>query len=319
MAQPGTSDVHVDAIMTGHSHQLRNEAQSYVAGLAAPIIRVGKQSDKYFKYAPGNWFRDEAEKRAGSAESVGGGYELSTDTYYSEQFSFHKDVDGQTKANTDDPLDWRRDATDFVTDKLLLKRETAFAAAAMTTGVWTTDASVTNGWSDYGASRPLEDADTACETVHSKTGKMPNTLVLGYSAARHIVRHPNIVDLYKHTQRGVLTLDLVAQAMGLERILVMKAIKNSADEGAADSMGYVNQNSALFMHVAPNPGPRVASAMYNFAWTGLFREDGMEEDLVISSLDMPERNRTTRIEGDMCFDFKVIAADLGYFIDDVVS
>ena len=43
------------------------------------------------------------------------------------------------KANTDNPLDWRRNATQLVTQRLLLRREVEFASKCLTTSVWGTD------------------------------------------------------------------------------------------------------------------------------------------------------------------------------------
>ena len=126
--QPSASDVHVDAIMTNHSVAYIQQATDFIASTFAPRVPVQKQSDKYYIFTKGDWFRDEAKQRAGSSESVGAGYSLSTDSYFSEQFSIHKDVSRDVKANTDNPLDWRRNATQLVTQRLLLKREVEFAA-----------------------------------------------------------------------------------------------------------------------------------------------------------------------------------------------
>jgi len=59
--------------------------------------------------------------------------------------------------------------------------------------------------------------------------------------------------------------------------------------------------------------------MYMFSWTELFAGAGVQSDMVISSIEMPERNGTTRIEGDMCFDFKIVGSDLGYFFGSCVA
>lgn len=320
--QPSASDVHVDAIMTNHSVAYIQQANDFIASQFCPRVPVQKQSDKYYVFTKGDWFRDEAQQRAGSAESIGAGYSLSTDSYFSEQYSIHKDVSRDVKANTDNPLDWRRNATQLVTQRLLLRREVEFASTCLTTSVWGTDkvgGSDFTKWSDYSNSNPIEDIEDGCSTVLQNTGFKPNTLVLGYEAWKELKHHPDIVDRYKHTTAEAITVDMVARLLELDRILVAKAVKNTGVEGAANSFSFVAGKNALLAHVAPNPGVEVPSAAYMFSWTELFAGAGVQSDMVISSIDMPERNGTTRIEGDMCFDFKIVGADLGYFFSACVA
>ena len=64
MAQPTPSDVHVDAILTNISVAYIQDQNYFIANKVFPSIPVEKQSDKYFKYTKGDWFRDEAAVRA---------------------------------------------------------------------------------------------------------------------------------------------------------------------------------------------------------------------------------------------------------------
>jgi len=76
MSQPTSNDVHVDAILTNISVAYIQEQSAYIASQVFPIIPVEKQSDKYFTYAKGDWFRDEAQLRAPATESAGSGTRL---------------------------------------------------------------------------------------------------------------------------------------------------------------------------------------------------------------------------------------------------
>ncbi|NBO09074.1 MAG: hypothetical protein EBV30_06965, partial [Actinobacteria bacterium] len=68
MAQPTSGDVHVDAILTNISVAYIQEQAAYVASRIFPTVPVEKQSDKYFIYTKGDWFRDEAQLRAPATE-----------------------------------------------------------------------------------------------------------------------------------------------------------------------------------------------------------------------------------------------------------
>ena len=319
--QPSASDVHVDAIMTNHSVAYIQQATDFIASTFAPRVPVQKQSDKYYIFSKGDWFRDEAKQRAGSSESVGAGYSLSTDSYFSEQFSIHKDVSRDVKANTDNPLDWRRNATQLVTQRLLLKREVEFAAKAFAAnwGTNLTGGSNFTQWDDYSNSDPVDNIEDGISTVLKNTGLKPNTLLLGYEAWKALKHHPDIVDRYKYSSSDSISTDMVARLLELDRIIVAKAVKNSGIEGASNSFDFVSGKNALLAHVASAPGVEVPSAMYMFAWTELFAGAGVQSDMVISSLELPHLNGTTRVEGDMCFDFKIVGSDLGYFFGSCVA
>jgi hypothetical protein len=160
MPQPTSTQVHVDAILTNISVAYFQQQQNFIASRVFPIVPVAKQSDKFFKYTKNDWFRDEAQRRADATESAGGGYNLTTDSYQADVYAFHKDVGDQTRANADAPINVDREATEFVTSRIALKMETQFVSNFFTTGIWGTDSTPTNLWSDYTSSDPIGDVET---------------------------------------------------------------------------------------------------------------------------------------------------------------
>lgn len=319
MPQPTISDVHIDAILTNISVAYMQRAENMIADKVFPVVPVDKKSNKYFTYDKNDWFRDEAQRRAPGTESSGGGYNLSTDTYSADVFAFHKDVDDQTLANADTPLNPLREAAEFVTSRLLLRREIQFISDFMTTGVWATDATGVAAsptgdefvqWSDYTNSDPIEDIEEAKEDILSTTGYEANTLVLGYQAYRQLKNHPDIVDRYKYTTSSVITEEMLARLFGVNRILVAKSVRATNDEGLAPAMGFNFGKSACLLHVAPNPGLMTPSAGYIFAWTGV--SGGLNATIGTSQFRM-ESLKAARIEAEVAFDNKVVADDLGYF------
>jgi len=138
MPQPTRADVHVNRPLTNVMVAYMQDLKAFIADKVFPIVPVMKQSDRYFKYTKGDWFRDEAKKRAPGTESAGGGFTIdNTPTYFADKYAFHKDVDDDTRQNADQPLNLDRDATNFVTRRLLLRRERAFVTNYFGTGIWT--------------------------------------------------------------------------------------------------------------------------------------------------------------------------------------
>lgn len=316
MAQPTANDVHVDAILTNISVAYIQEQAAYIASRVFPIIPVEKQSDKYFTYTKGDWFRDEAQLRAPATESAGSGYTLATSTYSTQVYAFHKDVDDQVRANADTPLNPDRDATQFVTQRMLMRQEVQWTTDFFTTGVWANDVTPSTLWSNYTSSDPIGDIETGKATMLNSTGFLPNTMVMGYEVFRQLRHHPDIVDRVKYTSAENVTEDILARYFGVDRILVARAIRNTAAEGATASFSNIAGKNAALYYVAPTPGLLTPSAGYSFAWRGV--SDGMGANVGITRFRMPEL-RADRIEAQMAWDNKVIASDLGYFFSACVA
>jgi len=325
MPQPTQSQVHVDAILTNISVAYMQRAENFIADKVFPVVPVDKQSDKYFTYTKNDWLRDEAQVRADGTESVGSGYNIGTDTYYADVWAIHKDVGDQTRANADAPINVDREAAEFVTHRLLLRRELQFVTDFMSDGVWGTSATgVASGastdefvqWNNYTTSDPIEDIEAAKSDILSVTGMEANTLVLGYDVFRQLKNRPDLVDRIKYTSSQTITEDMLARMFDIERVLVSKAIKATNAEGATEAYSFATGKSALLCHVAPNPGLLTPSAGYTFQWTGV--SQGLGATIGTSSFRL-ESLKATRIEAEVAFDNKIIGSDLGYYFGSAVA
>jgi len=325
MPQPSINSVHVDAILTNISIGYLQNQDSFIADKVFPVVPVDKKSDKFFTYTKNDWFRDEAQRRADGTESAGSGYNLSTGTYSADVFAFHKDVGDQTVANADAPLNPLREATEFVTRRLLLRKEIQFVSDFFTTGVWADDVTGVAGapssgetkqWSDYSSSDPINDIEAGKSEILSSTGMEANTLVLGYEVFRQLKNHPDLVDRIKYTSSQTITEDMLARMFDLDRVLVAKAVKATNNEGASDAYSFAYGKSALLCHTASAPGLLTPSAGYTFSWTGV--SGGIGSTIGVSSFRM-ESLKAERVEAEMAFENKVIGADLGYFWNTIVA
>jgi hypothetical protein len=325
MPQPNINSVHVDAILTNISVAYLQNQDNFIADKVFPVIPVDKKSDKFFTYTKNDWFRDEAQRRAGGTESAGGGYGLSTGSYSADVFAFHKDLDDQTLANADAPLNPLREATEFVTRRLMLRKEIQWNSDFFAGGIWGNDYDGVAGtpttnevkqWSDYAASDPIDDIEDAKAGILSTTGMEPNTLVLGYDVFRALKNHPDIVDRIKYTSAQTVTADMLAAMFDIPRVIVSKGVKATNNEGATGAYAFTSGKKALLCYVAPTPGLLTPSAGYSFSWTGV--SGGIGSTVGVTSFRM-ESLKAERVEAEMAFDNKVIASDLGWFWDSVVA
>lgn len=325
---PTQTDVHVDAILTNISVAHLQDTTTFVANAVFPAVEVSKQSDKYYKYDKGDWFRDEAEKRADATESAGSGYRVGNDNYSCDVYAFHKDVGDQTRANADQPLNLDLDAAAFVANRMLMRMERDWASTCFTTGVWGTDLTGVSGtpgagefkqWNDA-ASTPVTDIEDAKREVLATTGFLPNTIVVGYDVYKELKQHPAIYERLKHTTSENITREILARFFEVERFIVAQAVVNTgkreADGSGADSFGFVFGKAAWLGYVSDAPGLLQPSAGYRFSWTGV--SDGLGASIGTTRFRLPAK-RADRIESQMAWDFKVVAPDLGVFMASAVA
>lgn len=319
MSQPTKSQVHVDAVLTNIAVKYAQASDEFIADKIFPNVPVSKQSDKYFKFSADAFVRAQAERRSGAEESAGGGYTVSTDNYYCDQFSFHKDVPRDIAANTDAPLDAFRDATDFVTRAMLIKREADFVSTYFAASVWGTDRTLsgTEQWSDYDDSTPIEDIKTAKRTIQKAALVKPNTLVLGVEVYDKLIDHPDIIDKMKYTAIPTpkATTTMLAQLFDVDRVLVGESVASTSVEGQTLTKGFQWGKKALLLYAAPRPSLMGVSGGYTFSWNVF----GNGYGIGIDRFPMRERNNAERVEGDMAYDMKVVAAECGYFFADAVA
>ncbi len=326
-SQPGSGDVHVNRPLTQISIAFLQSADSFVADRVFPVVNVKSQSDSFFLFDRGDFFRDEMELNAPGAVAAEANYKLSTATYRCDVWKLAKALADQVRANYDSPLQADREMTEFLTLKGLIRKEKLFASTYFTSGIWTSDLTGVAGapgagqvqqWNEA-ASTPIEDIRLGKRTVHARTGYKPNKLVLGRDVYDALLDHPDIVGRLDRGQTSgpaIVLKQNLAALFELEEVLVMDGIENTAAEGAADVMARIGGKTALLVYAAPAPGLMVPSGGYTFAWTGLLGSGALGTRMRKMRDDRAEADR---LEITMAFSHQLVSADLGQFYISVVA
>ena len=319
-------NAHIDRALTNISVAYMQDASAFIADKVFPIVKVKRQSDVFYVYNKGDFMRDEAALRGAGTESAGGDYGVeAADPYYCRKHAFHKDVTAEERANYDEPLDADRDATDFVTQKMLIRREMEWASKFFKEGIWGKEISGAASASgnnvvywDEPTSNPIKDITDAGVEMASKTGYKPNTLVLSPFAFNALKNHEDVLDRVKYTQKGIVTADLLATLFEVDNVYVAWSVVNTAAKGKTDNVTFIMGKHALLCYSNPTPALKKPSAGYIFAWTGLEGSGAYGNRIVRLPMDMLGLG-TERIEGEAAFDCKQIAADLGVFFKNIVQ
>ena len=332
MPNPTQADLHVNAPLTNVSVAYMQDTATFIADKVFPRVPVQKQSDLFWKYSKSDWRRTDVQKRAPGTESAGIGYKVDTDTYYAQVYAVHKDLDDQTRANADSNWNLDKDATKFVTNQLLLKRDLDWNNAYFKSGVWGTDltgvAATPNSsqflqWNDAASDPIVQMANLQTDFV-LQSGRKANTLVLGAEAITSLKNHPDIIDRIKYTQRGVVTTDLLASLFDVEKILVSYASftdvaerNDTEEQDAAASYSFMsNSKSALLCYTPSSPSLMTPAAGYIFTWNGYLA--GNSYGIRMKNFRM-EHTASDRIEGEMTYDMKVVSPDMGIFLAHAVA
>jgi len=297
----------------------------FISARVFPTVSVAKQSDLYFEFSRADWLRALAEKRAPSTESAGGGFNVTTSSYFADVWAFHKDVSDQTRANADNPLAPDRNAAEFTTGACMRRQEFEWAASYFTTSVWDLDQTGVTGtspganefqfWNETEAT-PIVDLRNQIVAVEGSTGFRPNKLVLGAETWNFLQDHADFLARINAGQTpggpAIANLAQLAAILEIDEVLVARAVRNTAVEGATEATSFImTSKSALLLYAAPSPAIETPSAGYTFAWSGFtgavagmrqkrFRMEAIESD---------------RVECEMAWDQKVVATELGRFFD----
>jgi hypothetical protein len=320
MPQPEYGQVHVNVPLTNISVAYQQDATNFIADQIFPMVPVDKQGNLYYEYLLEDWIRITAEERAPGTESAGGGWDLTNHPYFCRLFSIHKDIDDQTAQNADSAFNLDRDATQWVTHQLLLKREVDFINNFLSPGIWGLDysSSTTPGalaWDNVNAS-PITDVLTAKLKIGQLTGYQPNVLALGPVTFMRLLNSPEIINRVKFSGSGFPTAAVLSQAFGVDKIVVGNAIYNPAPKGAAMTPQYVWGTSALLAYAAPAPGLLQPSAGYIFTWDGLLGAGAYGTRIKRFRMENIESNR---LEGESAYDMHKVGANLGAYWSDIVT
>jgi hypothetical protein len=303
-----------------------SDPDNYVATKVFPQMPVQKKSDLYWIYNREAFYRSEMQRRAPGAESVGSGYNMTRGSYNCDVWALHRDIDDQSRANADAPLNLDRDATVWLTQQGLIRLDQQWASNFFSTGVWTGGLQAGGNSGDLAGgtdfvkwsaanSTPIEDIRK--QIVHlslAGVNKRDMVLVLGAGVWQILADHPEIINRLKITEEKVLDEQLLAALWGIRSVQVAWSVVNVANEGGTPNYQYIMGNNALLAYINPAPGLMQPTAGYTFFWQGYMGGSGISE---IQKFRIQER-KSDRVEIEMAFDPQVVAPDLGCFFSAAV-
>lgn len=302
-------DVVVDPALSNISIKYTND--SFIADLMLPMLKVGKQTGKYYIYDKANLRINKTTRAAGSAANEIDFGVAPTGTFICDDHALKGFVVDEVQDQADAALNPLIDETETVTENLMLDRENNAATLLTSTANLTqnTTLSGTSQWSDYSNSDPIGDVRTARTTIHSNTFKKPNTLTMGKQVWDMLAEHPQIIERVKYSQLGVMTIELVARIFQVDTVLIGEAGSNTAVEGQTDSLSYIWGKHVIVSYISPVVRIKMITLGLTFTYNTRIVKRWRDED----------REGTYVRVGNDNYVQKIVAAAAGYLIKNAVN
>jgi hypothetical protein len=293
----GSGNVHIDQVLTNLSIEYPIDKGFVGPNLFPPIV-VKKQSDKYYIFDRETTKLEIHDVRApGTVANEIPGRTLSLDTYYANEHALQIAVTDEERENADSPLTPEADATELVTERIILGREKAMKDMATTAANYASGHSVTLSgtaqWdsANYATSNPIGDIRTGNRTIHSKLFIGANLALIPWLVMSHLEDHPDFIERIKYSERGVLTEEIIASILGLPRVLVPGTGYSTAASGVAATSAnitYLWGKDVILAYVPPRPSMRTIGFGFEFVWgygaqaqqVDRWREDPRKSDLI---------------------------------------
>lgn len=304
-------DLRIDAPLSNISIGYR--PRNLIAPLVYPEVPVVNQSGVYFVWNRAEMLRAPDTQRAPGTRARRIGLNVSSSTFFALNRALAAEIPYEDISNADAALRIRESAANRIVDGLNLDWERRLATTLTTTTNMGSSTSLANRWDDHVNGAPIEDLMAGFESIRSVTGYDPNVGLFSGSAWRRFMRHPDVVRYIRgagdNVGGGGVTEQQVANALGLDRVLVGRAIMNTADEDAPGTFQDVWSTAAILLYVTGNPGLMEPTHGYTFLW----QPEGFPGRLAT------ERRRDDDIKAEVVEthifqDERVTASELGYLI-----
>lgn len=333
---PTPESAHNDATLSAISVGYKNPM--FIADMVFPRVTVAKQSDYFYKFLKGAWFRNEAGYRAPGTRARRSGYPLTTGTYACKEVAMGHPVPIELINNADAPLRPFQTGTRYATQKVMLAKEKIVSDLCCTAGSWTTSNDAAAGWvgtADGSGNTFIADILTYKETIRQLIGVYPNRLVMDAKTFMNVKKEYTVLERIKYTGTQGKPADVTTQTLAslfeLDWVGIGGAIYSSAEETVAGTdftavdlwETNATKGAALLYYCEPEPAIEVPSAGYCFSWPGTASPEDAElaGDLFRTVRYWWENaEKSFVVEAAECFDCEIVCPDAGVlFYDTIVT
>lgn len=268
---PGIYEVHTNAVLTNLMARLM-DGGDFVVNQAWPIIKVKKESDKYFIDNDRGHLNPKGPDTFRAAGMVAQNFDfhVTDGNYECVEHALKKPVPDRVRDNADEPLKGELNAVAKMCRAINLKFEMEFHDFAFTIGNYLANNIIvaTSPWSNQATSTPEQDIDLAKLSIMESAGVQPNHIIIPENIYRDLKVHPDVVQYmvaYEAAMNRLQTGSLPQYLFGL-KVIVPGVIYDAANPCQdADITMLYDECDVVVFYKEENPGVTTAT------WGGQFR------------------------------------------------
>lgn len=312
---PTGRQVHIDSALSNLLVASFESMGDFVAPTIFPIVPVGKQSDKYYTLKKEAWLRVHKTQRAPRTQANRIEFDISSDSYYCNNYALAAEIPIEDIANQDPALSLRDSNTMFIARGLLSDMEARVANECISNVSTVSRLTGANAWDAVNSADIQTQIIDAHRSIFRNTGLRANALVMDYDSYMYARQNARLQAKFIYQQQGneasLLSDAQLKAAFMVDEILIARSQKNNATQGSA-SITSIWGPTALLMRKERAVSRQTATFGLSFRWNDPALGTPMA---VTSKLEDDAGSRHIEIlEGMYYQDEKVIATDLGYYI-----
>jgi hypothetical protein len=178
-------------------------------------------------------------------------FSFTPSTYTTLEHGLEVPVDNTESTMYDSYFKSEQISAELAIDGVLRSMEIRIATICQATGTFA-NAAAAYGWSTHATATPLEDVETAVESIFAACGLWPNAIVIPRQTFRQLRLVAEIQNLIKYSglqdpSPEKITPNAIAALFDLERVLVAGGAQNTANEGQSGSIAGIWSKSSVFV------------------------------------------------------------------------
>ena len=280
----------------------------------APVLNTALQSANYYVYDASNLTDIPTDiRRAPSAPFARVKSKLSDDNFFAKDYGVEEPVDNSEIALYGGIFPAEKSTMERAVRIVAVNHEIRVRnicrAVAQT-------ASPSVKWNAGSNTTIIADVKAAKNAIHASTGTDPNLLVLPRDVFNALEVAPELLEKFKYTEGGNVTLAQMRTLFGVDEILVAGDLINSAAEGQTASLGGIWSDEAFLCYSNPSQDIKALTFMRTFNWTAMAGSGPKG----ISTFTYPEDQIDSRVvRARQYTDEKIIASGAAYYLSNVLS
>lgn len=235
--------------------------------------------------------------------------------YYDKEMLVPYRLQQQSQA----PFNQKKIASFRLMESAMLENEITVANTMTSTSVLSQNTTLTGTarFDQFDTSTPEDVIETGRNTVLSKTGVLPNSIIIPYGVLSVLKRHPFFLSQNRALNRlsDQVVIATIKEFFGFENVYVAKAINVGTQEGQAETMSYVWGKDMVIFYQNQSAENDAAILAPSFGY--VFKLQG--QDMYVDTRLEPTIQKGELVRVNWARQYKVLDANLGFLVKSVIN